>query len=220
MWADRVSRPRLSIGTFGARTRYRDWDGRTPLVEATGETRRTAEHALKGELAERSHSEQSSSALTPDSAFGDLVAYWLSDLDAEGRISRTTRLLYERNMRTLVLPAFGNLTLREIGVARCDSLIKHLAKQSYSRAKQARVALHLALGRAVRHEVIPRNPMDHVSRLDRPAHTPDAPTPTEVNAIRIALLNAHIRVSALLRAYPTRPCRISRSRHQRPSPLE
>jgi hypothetical protein len=37
------------------------------------------------------------------------VAYWLEDLDVEDRLSRTTRLLYERNMRTLVLPAFENL---------------------------------------------------------------------------------------------------------------
>ncbi len=44
-------------------------------------------------------------------------------------------------MRTLVTPAFGSLTLREIGVARCDRFIKQLAKLSYNRAKQARVVL-------------------------------------------------------------------------------
>ncbi len=30
-------------------------------------------------------------------------------------------------MCTLVMPAFGNLTLREIGVARCDHFLKQLA---------------------------------------------------------------------------------------------
>ena len=76
-----------------------------------------------------------------------------------------------------MLPAFGNLTLREIGVARCDQFLKQLAKQSYNRAKQARVVLRLAFGLAVRHEVLPRNPMDHVSRLHRPPSTPNALTP-------------------------------------------
>jgi len=90
-------------------------------------------------------------------------------------------------MRTLVLPAFEHLTLREIGVARCDHFLKQLARQSYNRAKQARVALRLALGLAVRHEVLPRNPMDHVSRLRRPASTPNALTPAEMNAIRAAI---------------------------------
>lgn len=70
-------------------------------------------------------------------------------------------------MRTLVLPVFRSLTLREIGVARCDHFIKQLAKLSHSGAKQGRVVLRLALELAVRHEILPSNPMDHVSRLYR-----------------------------------------------------
>jgi len=195
-----MSRQRLTIGTFGeigylraaggrtvARVRYRDWDGKTRLVQATGDTRKGAEHALKAKLADRSLFQPSFAALTPDSAFSDLVAYWLEELDLEDRPSRTTRQLYERNMRTLVLPSFRNLTLREIGVARCDHFLKQLAKQSYNRAKQARVVLRLAFGLAVRHEVLARNPVDYVSRLHRPLHTPDALTPAEVNAIRAAI---------------------------------
>lgn len=194
-----MSRQRLSIGTFGeigylstavgrvvARARYRDWDGKTRLVQATGETRKAAERSLKMKLADRSLFQSTSSVLTPDSPFPDLVAYWLEDLDLEDRLSKRTRQLYERNMQTLVMPAFRNLTLREIGVARCDHFLKQLAKQSYNRAKQA-VALRLALGLAMRHEVLPRNPMDHVARLHRPASTPNALTTSEVNAIRTAI---------------------------------
>ncbi|MCP2032596.1 integrase [Okibacterium sp. HSC-33S16] len=195
-----MARPRLTIGTFGdittrvmpsgrfeARTRYRDWDGRARQVQATGATAKAAEGALKAKLAERSLLRPTDTTLTPDSLFADLVAYWLSDIDLEGRISKTTRNLYERNMRTLVSPAFDSLTLREIGVARCDQFIKQLAKLSYSRAKQARVVLRLALELAVRHEVLPRNPMDHVSRLHREPHIPDALTAPEVNVIRAAI---------------------------------
>lgn len=195
-----MGRPRLTIGTFGeigytpaargrivARARFRDWDGKARLVQATGATQKAAERALKAKLAERVLFQPSMSSLTPDSPFPDLVAYWLEDLDLEDRLTTRTRQLYERNMQTLVMPAFGNLTLREIGVARCDHFLKQLAKQSYNRAKQARVVLRLALGLAVRHEVLPRNPMDHVSRLRRPASTPDALTSAEVNAIRAAI---------------------------------
>ncbi len=55
-----MSRPRLSIGTFGdfgyrslvsgqvlARARYRDWDGLTRQVQASGSTKKAAEAALK-----------------------------------------------------------------------------------------------------------------------------------------------------------------------------
>ncbi|MDO9488341.1 MAG: tyrosine-type recombinase/integrase, partial [Sphingomonadaceae bacterium] len=152
-----------------------------------GDSRRAAEQTLKARLAERSLFQQSGIGLSPDSPFPDLVAYWLEELDLEGRLSKTTRQLYERNMRTLVMPVFKDLTLREIGVARCDHFLKQLAKQSYNRAKQARVALRLAFELAVRHEVLPRNPMDHVSRLRKPPSTPNALTPAEVNAIRVSI---------------------------------
>jgi hypothetical protein len=162
-----MPRQRLTIGTFGeistrvsptgrylARTRYRDWDGESRQVQCSGATAKAAERALKGRLVERSLLQSADTTLTPDSLFRDLVEYWLADIDLEGRISRTTRNLYERNMRTLVSPAFDRLTLREIGVARCDRFIKELARRSYNRAKQARVVLRLALELAVRHEIL------------------------------------------------------------------
>lgn len=125
--------------------------------------------------------------MSADISFPALVSYWLDDMDLEDRLSRTTRLLYERNMRTLVLPFFQDITLREIGVARCDYFLKQLAKKSYNRARQARVVLRLALSLAVRHEIIPRNPMDHVSRLRRPTRTPDVFTWDELKAIRTGI---------------------------------
>lgn len=182
-----MSRARLTIGTFGdistrtvatgrfeARARYRDWDGRARQVAATGNTAKAAEHALKNKLSKRTEVQSTaiSGHLTPESLFGDLVEYWLQDIDLEGRVSKTTRILYERNMRTLVLPVFEHLTLREIGVARCDRVIKEQARISYNRAKQSRVVLRLALELAVRHEVLPANPMHHVSRVHRERRMP------------------------------------------------
>ena len=156
-------------------------------MQASGETAKAAERALKAKLADRDLFQPADTSLTPDSLFSDLVTYWLEDIDLEGRISRTTRNLYERNMRTLLAPVLDHLTLGEIGVARCDKFIKQLAKFSYNRAKQARVVLRLALELAVRHEVLPRNPMDHVSRHYREPHIPDALTAPEVNVIRAAI---------------------------------
>jgi len=125
--------------------------------------------------------------MSADSSFPALVSYWLEDMDLEDRLSRTTRQLYERNMRTLVLPFFKDVTLREIGVSRCDYFLKQLAKQSYNRARQARVVLRLAL--AVRHEILPRNPMDYVSRLRRPHRSPEIFSWEELKSIRSAIRN-------------------------------
>ena len=101
-----MSRPRLTIGTFGtigfqtssngrvtARARYRDWDGKSRLVQATGDTKRAAEQKLKAKLAERTLYQPAGIGLTADSPFPDLVAYWLEDLDLEDRLSTTTRQL-------------------------------------------------------------------------------------------------------------------------------
>ncbi len=195
-----MARPRTPIGTFGkishrrikngvcqARARYRDWDGKLRAVQCTGATKAAAELALKRKLSERSLFQPEFAGLSADSTFAKLVDYWLEDMEVEDRLSRTTRNLYERNMRTLVASSFAELTLREIGVARCDYFLKQLAKQSYNRARQARVVLRLALGLAVRHEVIPRNPMDHVSRLRRPVRAPDAFEDSEIELIREAV---------------------------------
>lgn len=197
-----MGRPRTPIGTFGkvhlatatsgrsvASARYRDWDGVARLVSASGSSKAAAERALKTKLSERSLFQPGSPMLTPDSGFPALVDYWLEDMELEDRLSLTTRHLYERNMRGLVMPAFEHLTLREIGVARCDWFLKQLACESQSKAKQARVVMRLAFGLAVRHEVIPRNPMDHVARLYREYTPPEALTPVEVDAVRAAVLH-------------------------------
>jgi integrase len=196
-----VGKPRTPIGTYGtiatrrrpsglveARTRYRDVDGRTRMVQASADTPAAAVRALKVKLADRAAAVQPvATPLTADSPFAALVAYWLADLDLEGRLAISTRESYERNMRTLVLPVFEPLALREIGVARCDALLKHLARQSFNRARQARVVMRLAFGLAVRHEVLARNPVDHVAPLRRPPATPTALTAAEVNAVRAAI---------------------------------
>lgn len=45
----------------------------------------------------------------------------------------------------------------------------------------------MAFALAVRHEALPRNPLDSVSRLHKPKRTPPALTPAEVNAIRAVI---------------------------------
>jgi integrase len=204
-----MSRERLAIGTYGeilvfkakagtyrARTRFRDWDGVSRLVQATGETRRKAESTLKQKLTERQEFLPGDGDLTGDSLFSDLVAYWLADLDAEGRLAISTRQRYEQHMRQLVLPAFGNLMLREIGVARCDRFVKSLLQKSYNRARQAKVVMRLAFGLAVRHEIVPRNPMDGIARLHKPQHTPEAMEAAQVNEVRTAIAFWEMGLSA------------------------
>ncbi|WP_223149004.1 hypothetical protein [Changpingibacter yushuensis] len=171
----RVGGPHTPIGTFGiiatsaqfsgnrlarTRTRYRDWDwdGRNRVVQATEPSRSAAER--KPKLADRSLYQPEFNGMSADSLFPELVDYRLEN-NGDRR---------------------PPLTLREIGVARCNYFLAHFAKRSYSRAKHARVVLALA----VHHEILPRNPMDHVSCLHRKT-IPGAFTIGEVQEIRAAI---------------------------------
>ena len=167
-----MARPRTPIGTFGgiyfepalngqvrARARFRDDDGQLRRVQATGATQKAAERNLKALLCQRTSHSTGFGELTRDSSFKQLVEVWLEDLDLEGRVAPSTRDLYERNMRKLVMPAFEHYTLREITISKVDRFLKAQANKSYSRAKQAKVVLNLAFGLAVRYEAIPHNPV-------------------------------------------------------------
>ena len=173
--------PRTPIGTFGeidfrtnpgggvwARVRFRDDDGQLRPVEASGATRKAAERSLKEKLASRGSYSAGFGELSRDTSFTKLVDVWVEDLDLEDRIAVSTRDLYERDMRTLVMPAFEHYTLREISISKVDRFLKLQAKVSDSRAKHAKVVLNLALGLALRYEAIPRNPVLGTSRLRRP----------------------------------------------------
>ncbi|MEI2713865.1 MAG: tyrosine-type recombinase/integrase [Nocardioides sp.] len=195
-----MGRPRTPIGTFGeieftklpngtvrARTRFRDHDGQLRRIEASADTQRRAEHRLKEKLATRRGYSAGFGELTPDSSFGQLVEVWLEDLDLEGKLAESTRALYERNMRQLVMPAFENLLLREVSVRRVDQFIKRLAAaKSYSTAKQARTVLSLALGLAVRYDALRENPVRETARLHKPPSQTMALTLDQVEAIRRA----------------------------------
>lgn len=196
-----MARPRTPIGTFGditfipagggkvkARVRFRDHDGQLRLVQATGANRSGAERALKEKLAKRENHSAGSGELTPDSSFRQLVDVWLEDLDLEGKLAESTRALYERNMRQLVMPAFENYLLREISVRKVDQFIKRLASaKSYSTAKQARTVLSLAFGLAVRYDALRENPVRDTARLRKPSSETMALTLDEVEAIRDAV---------------------------------
>lgn len=196
-----MGRPRTAIGTFGeftyitapngrikARVRFRDDDGQLRLVQATGDTRKGAERALKEKLTRRDGFAAGSRDLSADSTFSRLVDVWLADLDLTDKLAPSTRALYERNMRQLVMPAFENYTLREIDVRKVDQFIKRLASsKSYSTAKQARTVLSLALGLAVRYGALKENPVRGIARMHKPASQAMALTIDEVDAIRTAV---------------------------------
>jgi integrase len=174
----------LPDGRVEVRTRYRDFDGKARLVSARAATKSSALAELKKRLAQRNgqvlegrkHKLAHRVLVAPpgrrsDPALQVEVGEPVVDELVEQAVER------ERRLDGLVE------ALREIGVARCDALLKQLGRLSYARSKRAKTVL----GLAVRHEVVPRNPTEGVAKLHKPKRSPTALTAAEVNAIRAVI---------------------------------
>ncbi|WP_407343482.1 tyrosine recombinase XerC [Pengzhenrongella phosphoraccumulans] len=192
-----MARPRTPIGAYGetyfeetpsgkiqAEVRFRDHAGRPRKVKATGRSKAEALRKVKRKIATDELATAGTDELTADSPFTDLVDAWLASLDGSHRLAPSTRYRYERDMRTLVLPAFEHFTLREITVRKVDRLLKELYQLSYNRAQKAKVVLNLCFKLAVRWEAIDRNPVAGVETLHQPAHQASALTLETVEIVR------------------------------------
>ncbi|NYJ18910.1 tyrosine-type recombinase/integrase [Glaciibacter psychrotolerans] len=98
----------------------------------------------------------------------------------------STKEIYERELRGLVLPTFQHFTVREVTVGRIERFLKVQRALSYARAKHSRTILSMVLGFAVRREIIARNPVKETSRMKKPKHIPKALTAEQISAIRTA----------------------------------
>lgn len=161
-----------SAGTFQAMCRYRDMDGRTRKVTATGRTKREATDTLTSKLRERSRGHDD--VLTARSTVADLARVWISKHEASpGALEQ-----YQGTIDRHIVPKVGALLIRELTPARADRFIedvskKHAGAQTKSdgtpimiggatAAKSARVVLTQMFSMAVRYELCETNPVREV----------------------------------------------------------
>ena len=189
-------RPRTAIGTYGtisirprgsqfvAETRFRDLDGRLRKVNATASSRSVACASLKERLLVRP-GHGSGGMLSLASPFGDRVKLWLADLEVRD-LTEGTRENYRDDLRLHITPVFGAYALGEITTGRVEWFLRREAAVSYSRAKHSRTLLKLLFGFALRHDAIPRDPVEGTSPLKKPNPEPRALTLEQIAAIRAA----------------------------------
>lgn len=180
-----AGRPPLTIGTNGkittreitppgtprgqkvwqASTYYRDADGTTRRVKRTGPSKNAAETALKEALTKRRHT--SGAEIDGSTKLADAAARWLAvrraDMEA-GNLAPRTVETYASAMARHVLPALGQLRLREVTTARCEAWMLELRKRlSAEMCRTSRAVLSGILGYAARMEAIPTNPISDIS---------------------------------------------------------
>ncbi|GIF04682.1 tyrosine-type recombinase/integrase [Actinoplanes siamensis] len=193
-----MARPPLPIGTYGtirteqlgpnrfrARTRFRDYDGKTRDVEATDVSGPAATRALKVKLRDRTI--PNDDEINRDTRITTLSQKWIDELTDEQRIAPQTIDRYRGTLRTAILPALGELRIREVTVGRLDRLLREIAKNHPSKAKGAKVALSQMVALAVRHGAIPTNPVRDTGRLRKPRREVTVLDTEQLEAVRTAI---------------------------------
>ncbi|MFJ5545785.1 tyrosine-type recombinase/integrase [Micromonospora chalcea] len=193
-----MARPELAIGTSGkirieklgpkrfrARARFRDYDGITRDIEATETTGPAAERALKVKLRDRAT--PTDDEITRETRVSALAELWVEEITAEERIAPQTIHRYATSVRTSILPALGNLRIREASVGRLDRFLRDIAKDRPSAAKGVKVVLSQMFALAVRHGAIPTNPVRDTGRLRKPRRTVVVLSAEQLQAVRTAI---------------------------------
>ena len=161
--AGKVTRTELTPGKWRARALFRDYDGKRRQVTATGTTAAAAERALQVVIRDRSgHTEGD---ITGDSSLRLLAAMWLEEITTEGRVRPQTIDRYTSTVEHSILPALGDLKLREVTVSSADRFLKGYAKDRPALAQAIKQVLGQIMGMAVRHDAITHNPVRSVARL-------------------------------------------------------
>ncbi|GIF01801.1 tyrosine-type recombinase/integrase [Paractinoplanes rishiriensis] len=193
-----MARPSLPIGTYGnirtetlganrfcARARFRDYDGRVRDVEATDVTGPAAIRALKAKMRDRAT--PNDDEITRETFVSKLAELWVEEILAEERVTPQTVDRYRTSLRTAILPAVGNLRLREATVGRLDKFLREVAKDRPSAAKGAKVVLSQMFGLAARRGALTTNPVRDTGRLRKPRRTVAALDTDQLEGVRTAI---------------------------------
>ncbi len=195
-----MGRPPLPVGTFGkidfqvlgrdrvrARASFRDYDGHRRSVTRYGSSRAHAERRLREALRDRGTGEDPVGGAT--SRLSDVAALWLSEVD-DSDLAWGTKRLYRFTAESYVLPGLGELRLREVTVPAIDRLLATVnGNHGAAAAKSTRSVLSGILGLAVRHGLLPTNPVREaaIRRGSRTSRGPRALTVEETRQLRARL---------------------------------
>lgn len=202
-----MGRPPLPVGTAGktqfvslpngqiqARAKFRDFDGRIRLVAKHGRSRAAAERALKLELTNR-QTPAGGGAIAASTRVSELARLWL---DAPHGWSTGTERTYRSVIGNQVVPALGELRLREVTTGVVSRALRAIAERhGPSAAKSSKACLSGMFRMAIEDGAVSTNPVrDSSTRISVGKKSPRALTPGETLTL-IGWLRASERAVAL-----------------------
>ncbi|GGK87566.1 putative phage integrase [Salinibacterium xinjiangense] len=188
-----MSRPRLPIGTWGtisshkdpsgswrSSAYFRDFNGSSRRVRASGPSASAAERHLTAKLVEGARI--GSGELKPTTPLATTAEMWLAEV--EGTVGDGTLDEYKRLARKRIIPAIGELMLGEVTVGVVDRFLRAESLRTPAQARNVRSALLHIMAVALRHDAIRLNPVRESAPLPKVHKTPEALTETEVVELR------------------------------------
>lgn len=173
----RIRRTELAPGQWLAEARFRDRDGETRRVKATGTTGARAEAALREKLRTR-RDQVFTAELSPESRVSELLSRWLIEVDGSDR-TQQTKDYYRRAVEQVVSPGVGNLRIRELNAQRVDGFLRTLP----ARVRDARTVLRQASSMAVRFGLLEYNPVNDTYVPPKPRGKPRALTAEDIEVL-------------------------------------
>lgn len=182
-----MARPPLPLGTAGAisvkevrprnfraRCRYRQLTGRTVHLERGGPSKTAALRNLQDAIREQRG--PNTGPIRPHDKFSRAAELWRAKIEARvaaGTMAATTADLYLGQLRSVVLPALGELRVREVTIGHLDMFFTELAGRvgrqgrplSAPYRRSIRDVTKQVLDQAVKHEALPANPVDHIDAI-------------------------------------------------------
>lgn len=152
---------RTTSGTWSARGKYRDMDGKVRIVEARGNTAAAARRNLQQKFANRKTPRYG--LVNPRSKINELVAVFLVELEASDKAERT-KDKYSYCIKKYIAPAIGEVRVGEATSGVIDNFIRKLVEDAGpSTARSCGAVMSWMFKVALRHDAVTVNPVIGVS---------------------------------------------------------
>lgn len=153
-WGE-ISSKQLESGKWQSSTRLRLWNGETVRVRARGNSKSGSVNAVKAKCTEKLGASDSE-VLTTTSPVSDLMEHWL---ETKKKIRPQSRDRYRNSIDRHIVPAFGEMRIREVTPSYLNSWLQALPSGV---APNVRTVLKGAFKMATRYGLIPSDPMQVV----------------------------------------------------------
>jgi len=188
-----MARPILPVGTWGkitsykqpngvwrASARFRNFDGTIQKLTASGSSSSGAERRLMAILVE--HTANGTGDVTPSTTIRVVGDMWLDEIAS--KVSGSTLDEYKRLVHRRIVPALGELRVRELKVGAIDRFLRGEAARTPAQARNVQSALRQMMGVAIRHDAILTNPVRDSSAVPRASKSPRALDDNQILELR------------------------------------